>query len=217
MRIGIFGGTFNPIHYGHLRAAEEVKEAQRLKKIIFIPSGIPPLKSSELISPAHRYAMTSIAVSGNPDFKVSDIECKRDRVSYSLDTVKKLKQIYSRDKLFFILGVEAFVDLPRWRGTDELISLADFIVISRPPYSLDDALQSPYLKDKKKGIKMNKGQGLARAGLKCGRSVVFVTVTSIAISSTMIRDRLREGRTIKYLLPEKVESYIISNRLYTAC
>lgn len=218
MRVGIFGGTFNPIHFGHLRAAEEVRQAVNLQKVFFIPSGSPALKTSDLEDASHRYSMTAVSVADNPYFEVSDIECRVPGKSYSVDTLRMLNTQYPDDELFFILGIDAFIDLPQWKSPDEITGLAGFVVISRPPFSFRDALYSPYLnlKDVDVGLYRldRKETDLFRTSLKSGRSITFVSLTHMDISATAIRKLLREGRSVKYLLPQDVESYIISNRLY---
>lgn len=221
-RIGILGGAFNPIHLGHLRVAEEVREKVNLEKIIFIPSGLPPLKYSEIEDSTHRYSMTAMAISSNPYFEVSDIECKTkertiaDCYTYSIDTIRKLNTLYPDDELFFILGIDAFIDLPRWKNPDELINIIDFIVISRPQYLFEDAISSPYLDVDMEGLlRLDRGEAeLYTTVTKNGRTITFVSITHMAISGSEIRRLLREGKSVKYLLPENVESYIISNRLY---
>ncbi|MDP2166980.1 MAG: nicotinate-nucleotide adenylyltransferase [Thermodesulfovibrionales bacterium] len=213
MKLGIFGGTFNPVHYGHLRAAEEVRQRLGLMKVIFMPAGNPPLKSADLQPGAHRLEMTKRAVSSNPRFEVSDIECRGKGKSYSVDTMKSLRSLYPGDRLFFILGADAFLDLPHWKSPMEVVGLSDFAVIPRHPYGIEDTLSSPYLKDGGACAGDTKA-GLFKSTLLGGRSVFFLTVTNIDISSTMIRKLISAGRSVKYLLPEEVESYIISNRLY---
>lgn len=212
MKVGILGGTFNPIHYGHLRAAEEVREKLSLDKIIFIPAGSPPLKSRDLAPEAHRMAMTSKAVLTNPCYEVSDIEISRKGKSYTVDTLRKLKELYPADEFFFIMGVDAFMDLHLWKEPDTLISLADFVVIPRPPMELAEAMMSPYL-ELSKPLACYR-HGVLSARLKSGRAIYFIETALMYISSTEIRWLLRKGRSIKYLLPQEVESYIISHGLY---
>jgi nicotinate-nucleotide adenylyltransferase len=216
MKIGIFGGTFNPIHYGHLRAAEEVRERFDLSKIIFIPSKNPPLKSQDLLNSVHRYEMTEFALSGNGFFKISDIEFKRPGKSYSVQTLEELRNIFHDATLYFILGIDAFLEIPTWWQSERLISLVDFIVISRSSFGFVDLLSSPYINASKNDLeKLDKGElDLYTTPLKGNKAMMAFRIPLIDISATEIRRRVREGKSIKYLLPESVESYIIANRLY---
>lgn len=206
MRLGIFGGTFNPIHFGHLRAAEEAREQVRLDKVIFMPSGNPPLKASDLIDAQHRYAMTKLATDSNVNFVVSDIELRGREKSYTVNTINKLKEIHSGDDLFFILGIDAFLDIPNWWQPEKLISMIDFIIVTRPGFNPKEILKSPYIKKDRFASKS--------LVMTSGRKIIFVQITNIDISSTEIRRLLKENKSIKYLLPEIAEQYIYSNRLY---
>ena len=216
MRIGICGGTFNPIHYGHLRAAEEAREMLALDKILFIPSGNPPLKVRELADARHRYKMTRLAVIRNRLFDVLDIECIRKGKSYTVNTLETLLKLYSDSELYFILGIDAFLEMPNWWKPEKLISLVNFMVLSRPGSRFIDLLSSPYLNVKKE-IMVRLDNGEIRSfttGLQTRKEAVLLGVTPIGISSTDIRNRIKEGLSIKYMLPEEIESYIISNKLY---
>lgn len=228
MRLGIFGGTFNPIHFGHLRTAEEVRYKLDFDKIIFIPSGNPPIKSTDLTDAVHRHEMTRLATGPNINFAVSDVELDQAEKSYTVSTLQKLHEIYPRDELFFILGIDAFLDLPKWRQPEVLTGLIDFVVISRPGFNFADIARSPYIKDSNKlSVTSNKLIGknnkssnsslVARhlsLELKGGRHAILVDVTPLGISSTEIRLLVRESRSIGYLLPEAVEKYICSHNLY---
>ncbi len=206
MKLGIFGGTFNPIHFGHLRVAEEVREKTNLDKIIFIPSGNPPLKTIDLIEASHRYRMTEIAITSNANFEISALEIKQKGKSYTLNTIQRLYKIYPEDELYLILGVDAFMDLPNWWQPEALIRLIDFIVVPRPGFNQRDILKSPYL---------TQGSISSRPLImKSGRKLICIQTTQIDISSTKIRKLLRDKKSIKYLLPEGVENYIYSHRLY---
>jgi nicotinate-nucleotide adenylyltransferase len=217
IRIGILGGTFNPIHFGHLRAAEEVREVLGLDKVLFVPSGNPPLKTEGLADSLHRYEMARLAAAGNRFFEVLDIECARPGKSYTIDTVKALKERYHDAQLSFILGIDSFLDLPNWYEPEELVSLVDFTVMSRPGALFADLLTSPYLAPDRKCLEdLDAGEVLScRFALRSSKAAVLARVTPMAISSTDIRRRVRQGLTIKYLLPEDVESFIISNRLFS--
>lgn len=210
MRLGLFGGTFNPIHYGHLRAAEEAREKAGLDRVFFIPAGNPPLKSGELADAALRLSMTRLAAASNKHFETLDIECAKGGISYSVDTVALLKESHPSDELFFILGSDAFMDIQGWMQPERLVGLVDFIILNRPPQTLKDVLSSPYLMA---GIG-RRAEGVYGATLLGGRSALFLNITALDISATAIRKLIREGKSVKYLLPEKVESFIMSNGLY---
>ncbi len=216
MKIGVFGGTFNPIHYGHLRVAEEAREILEFGKVLFIPSGNPPLKEKELADAGHRYIMTRMAVDGHPDFEVLDIECGKPGKSYTVETMKNLLGQYKGAELYFILGIDAFLDIPHWWKHGELLSLVNFALLSRPESRFVDLHSSPYLNAGKELLsKLDTGElKTLSLGLETQREAVLVKVTEMAISSTDIRNRVREGKSIKYLLPGEVESFIISSRLY---
>lgn len=216
MKIGIFGGTFNPIHYGHLRAAEEARETIGLDKILFMPSGNPPLKTKEIADAVHRYKMTHLAVLKNRLFGALDIECNKPERSYTVDTLELLQKIYSGCDLYFMLGIDAFLDLPGWREPEKLLSLVNFAILSRPDYKFIDLLSSPYLDIKKEVLsKVDKGEKKSyTAKLLTNKKLALLKLTPIGISSTGIRRRIKKGLSIKYMLPEEIESYIISNRVY---
>jgi nicotinate-nucleotide adenylyltransferase len=216
MKVGIFGGTFNPIHYGHLRAAEEVREKLRLDRILFIPSGSPPLKRKEIATAEHRYEMVRLAILDNPFFKLSDIECRRAGRSYTLNTLEELSKADADAEFCFILGIDAFLDIPNWWQPDRLLAATDFIIIARPAFRFADLKASPYLKIRQSALKGLDGSvaETCMAELKTKRKVSLVRLTPIGASSTVIRRLIKQGRSVKYLLPPKVQSYIISNGLY---
>jgi nicotinate-nucleotide adenylyltransferase len=216
MKIGIFGGTFNPVHYGHLRAAEEVREKFHLAKIIFIPSKSPPLKTHGLIESEHRYKMTELALSGNGFFEISDIEFKRPGKSFTVQTLEELRRIFHDTDLYFILGIDSFLEIPTWWQPDKLMSLIDFIIIARPSFRFVDILLSPYINVQRDDLEKLDNEELESYSmpLKSKRVVIALKIPVLDISATEIRKRIREGKTIKYLLPESVESYIIANKLY---
>ena len=216
MKIGIFGGTFNPIHYGHLRSAEEIRSLFGLERIFFIPSGNPPLKRKDLAEAKHRLKMVRMAVKGNPYFEVHDIECIRPGKSYTVNTLELLLKKYVDVDFYFMLGIDAFLDIPNWREPEKILSLTNFIVLSRPGKSFKDLLDSPCLDIKKTDLaKLDKGAMQAcRTAIGNSKKVFLANVTQIGISSTDIRKSVKKGSSIKYMLPENVESYIISKSLY---
>lgn len=226
MKLGILGGTFNPIHFGHLRAAEEARERVKLDKIIFMPSGNPPLKTIDLIGASHRYAMARLATASNVNFVVSDLEIRQIEKSYTVNTIQRLYEIYPGDELFFILGIDAFLDIPNWWHPDMLTGMIDFVLVTRPGFDLTDVLKSPYVKRQSCHCEEQSSGAISTNEiappsacndifqLKSGRKALVLQMTPMGISSTEIRRLLREGKSIKYLLPDKVEEYIYQHNLY---
>ena len=213
MRIGIFGGTFNPIHLGHLRAAEEIRERFDLERIIFIAAAVPPHKEVESGIPGeHRMEMVRVAISGNPYFSPSDIELKRPGKSYSIGTIQFLKEQYGSDSdMFFILGMDAFLEIGTWKSFQELFSLCHFIVMTRPgfdkPFSatiLPPEIADAFVYD----------EGGDRFIHRDGYLIYLQGVTFLDISSTKIREEVRKGRSVRYLLPREVERYIKRHHFY---
>jgi nicotinate-nucleotide adenylyltransferase len=217
MKIGIYGGAFNPIHYGHLRTAEEVFEMFSLDKILFMPSGKTPFDKPELEKAEHRYEMVKRAIKGNRHFEVSDLEVRRRGRSYTVDTIKKLKDNYREGDLYFILGIDAFLDLPGWKQPDTLVRLAGLVVISRPGYAFSDLATSPYIEGASPRIlkALDKGKiNESSFRLSQNQKGYLCNVTGLNISASLIRALVTSGKKIKYLLPDSVKSYIISNKLY---
>jgi nicotinate-nucleotide adenylyltransferase len=190
------GGTFDPIHYGHLIAAEEARFRFGLSRVIFVPCGVPPHKKPYEVTPAeHRYAMTVLATASNPHFVVSRVEIERPGPSYAVDTVKIFRQQFGeRAELFFITGLDAVLEILTWKSHDELIRLCRFIAVTRPGYDavkLRERLPSDYLE-----------------------RIDLLAIPGMDISSTMIRERVRKGEPIRYLTPEAVCDYIAKHGLY---
>lgn len=199
--IGIMGGTFDPIHFGHLRAAEEVSQGFGLERVIFVPSGRPPHKPAEEVTPPeHRYLMTLLATADNPRFEVSRIEIDREGPSYTLDSLKELRSAFSPEKaLYFITGLDAILEIATWQDYTELFELADFIAVTRPGYNVEALTQ------------LEKTLGRERFS-----KVHPFPVTLLAISSRDIRRRIREGKSVRYLVPDNVARYIEKERLYVS-
>lgn len=213
MKWGLFGGTFDPIHTGHLRCAVEVREIFDLDRIIFIPAAQQPLKTGKDITPFHhRELMVKLAVEANPSFSVSDIENRRGGTSYSIDTVKYFLTNSPEDpELYFILGQDAFHDIHRWKEWEQLLLLCNFIVMTRPGYEVRDL--SDILPDYATSqFHFNKNTG-AFTGTT-GKSIYFKRLTFLEISSTGIRNRTKNGQSILYLVPDSVRQYISENSLY---
>jgi nicotinate-nucleotide adenylyltransferase len=217
LKVGVFGGTFNPIHYGHLRAAEEVRERLGFDKILFIPSGKPPLKTKDIALAAHRFEMARLAILDNPFFEISDIEIQRTGKSYTVNTIEELKKARPSLEVYLILGIDAFLDIPNWRHPERLIALANFVIISRPGSRFADLRLSPYLqKINRQALKRidDAEEDACMVALEIRREAVLLRITPMEISATDIRNVLKDGKSIKYLLPAEVQSYIIKNKLY---
>jgi len=197
-KIGIMGGTFDPVHTGHLVIAEAVRIEYDLEKVLFIPAANPPHKQrSQVTSAIHRYIMTVMATYSNPYFYVSAIEIERPGLSYTIDTVLALIEQYGdKTEFYFITGADAVQDLPTWRDIDHLLDVCHFIAATRPGCicSIEDVIES--------------------FGVKGRQRIHRLATPELEISSTDIRERVRLGRSIKYIVPESVESYIFKEGLY---
>jgi nicotinate-nucleotide adenylyltransferase len=212
VRIGILGGTFNPIHLGHLRSAEEVRERQHLDRVLFIPSATPPhKKQSEVVTAAHRVAMVRSAIRGNPWFRVSSLEIDRTGRSYTVDTLDALRRTHPRHRFAFILGADAFREIATWKSYSRLFELCDFIVTSRPPCD-EIRLRALIPVAARKDFCYRPRRNVLEH--RSGHEIVFQRISDFAISSSDIRDRKRRGESIRYLVPPTVESYITRHKLY---
>ena len=191
-RLGVMGGTFDPIHYGHLVTAEEALEQFELEGVLFVPTGRPWMKEHEGVSPPEdRYLMTVIATASNPLFSVSRIEVDRDGPTYTVETLRSLKADLDAD-LFFVTGADAILEMLQWKEPEELFELAHFIAATRPGYDIAGFEVPAHAKD----------------------AVSVMNVPALAISSTDIRSRVQAGGPIRYLVPEGVKSYIEKAGLY---
>jgi nicotinate-nucleotide adenylyltransferase len=201
LRVGILGGTFDPIHYGHLVIAEEVREALSLDRVLFVPAAIPPHKIGLSITPAHhRAALVELAIAGNPSFAISRIELERDGPSYTVDTLQALAGDASRQgvarELFFILSTEALAGMRTWREPDRILALCRLAVVARP------------------GVPIPDRGGLAAAFGDLADRIVVVDTVPLSHSASVVRERAAAGRSIRYLVPPAVETYICEHRLY---
>jgi nicotinate-nucleotide adenylyltransferase len=195
-RLGVMGGTFDPIHYGHLVTAEEALEQFELEGVLFVPTGRPWMKEHEVVSPAEdRYLMTVIATASNPLFSVSRIEVDRDGPTYTVQTLRSLKAELEAD-LFFVTGADAILEMIQWKQAGELFELARFIAATRPGYDMA-------------GFEL---PGDAPGAAK--DAITVMNIPALAISSTDIRARVKAGGPIRYLVPEGVKSYIEKAGLY---
>jgi nicotinate-nucleotide adenylyltransferase len=211
LRLGILGGTFDPIHLGHLRLAEEAGEAFHLEQVYLIPAASPPHKGGKTVTSFdHRFEMVRIAVQGSPLLTAFDLEGRRKGLSYSIETLKEFHRLYPSDlELFFMLGTDAFLEIDTWKDYRNLFDYAHFVVLQRPGRPAGKA--EAYLTSL--GISFRK----ERKGLFIGPSgheVICMEATLIDISSTEIREKVAAGKSIRYLVPESVRCYIVNNGLY---
>jgi len=211
-RIGVFGGTFDPIHIGHLRCAEEARQQLGLAEVLFIPASDPPHKARRIAPAVHRLAMTRLAVAGNPAFRVSTIEIERDGPSYTIDTLRELRTRLPDDvALTLLVGLDAFRDFGTWKDYRALFRLADVGVWSRPPWPT-----APLRSLLPVAARRDFCYGPSRATLRhrTGTQIHFVTVTALDVSASAIRQRLRRRQSIRYLVLPAVERYLVRHRLY---
>ncbi|WP_019146087.1 nicotinate-nucleotide adenylyltransferase [Aeromicrobium massiliense] len=192
-RIGVMGGTFDPIHHGHLVAASEVQSWFDLDQVVFVPTGQPWQKSDRQVSPAeHRYLMTVIATAANPRFQVSRVDIDRAGPTYTIDTLTDLQKQLPDADLYFITGADAMAQILTWRDHDGLFDLAHFVGVTRPGHELDAAAIESFPHDR----------------------VTLVEVPALAISSTDCRQRAERGQPVWYLVPDGVVQYIQKHQLY---
>jgi nicotinate-nucleotide adenylyltransferase len=195
LRIGILGGIFDPIHYGHLTIAEEARYHFALREVLFVPCGNPPHKQDGVITEAkHRLAMTRLALADNPAFQLSSVEIDRPGLSYAIDTINLLQREYEGARLYFIVGADAILELETWKEPQQLVAACQVVAATRPGSDLA-ALEKTLGKEIASGIAL-----LAAPG--------------VAISSREIRQRVAQGAPIRYLVPEAVGEYITDHRLY---
>lgn len=197
MRLGLYGGTFDPIHLGHLILAESCREACELDRVWFVVTATPPHKSGERTSVEHRLEMARIATAGNSAFEVSEIEAGGSGPHYSFQTLERLVEERPGDDLFFLIGADSLADLPTWRRPERIAELATIVVVNRPGIDPEALSRPPDLGPR-------------------ARPLRFVSVPPIGISSTEIRRRHARGRSIRYQVTRGVEAYIQEHRLYPA-
>ena len=223
MRIGIMGGTFDPIHLGHLRAAEEIYWAFGLDRIIFVPAARPPHKEEVVAASAmHRYEMVSLATVFTPYFTVSPIELQREGKSYSVETVREFQRLSGPDtNLYFVVGVDAFLEMSEWREAKELLTLARVIVTARPGWRLDEVEHLLAPEQRRllghptfRYLKVSEVDPERVEESPAPRQVLLVEVVSLDIASREIRQLVEEGRSIRHLVPDTVAAYMAKNRLY---
>jgi len=202
-RIGLVGGTFDPIHYGHLVIAEEVRASLHLSEVVFIPTGQPPHKPGQIITEAqHRVAMVQLAIASNPYFSYSRIEIEQAGPSYTVETLRRLRaQWGTQTALYFVIGWDSLEEFHTWHRPTEILALLTHLVAVKRPGYVEDSEQSETLEARVPGIRQR---------------LLVVPAPQLAISSTDLRQRVAQDRPIKYQTPEAVEHYIIKHRLYHA-
>jgi len=213
-KIGLFGGTFDPIHCGHVKAAEDAQSAFSFDRILFIPSYIPPHKESEDVASAeHRLKMVELALFPHARFFPSSIEIDARGKSYSIVTLNRIKEMFPQTEVFFLLGIDAFLDIKTWKDYEDVLEQCSFVVMSRPGFRLEDAQKA--LPDRYHRRMMEVSGPIE--GKNTRRSVhriYLLSITPLDISSTEVRERVRRNQSIKGLVPENVEYYIKEKCLY---
>ena len=218
LRLGLLGGSFNPVHNGHLAIARQTREALGLDQILFVPTSHPPHKPNDSLAPAQdRYEMVRLAIASDPSLAISDVEIRRPGKSYSIDTVRMLQQAYgTQAQLFFLIGLDAFLDFPSWREPQTLLELCRFVILSRPGLSFRSLstvarlppIPYPSLADLDADRISRIEAPIGTQGLIC------LKLPPCAISASDIRARIRQGLSAANQLPPLVESYILHHHLY---
>ena len=208
--IGVLGGTFDPVHFGHLRPALDVAEILKLDEVRFIPCGQPPHREQPTASALQRLSMLRAAVSSYPGFKVDDRELRREGPSYMVDTLASLKKDFPDQSLCLILGWDAFIHLESWYQWQRIFELANIVVTHRPGWSVEQIKEQT---DLSRLIKDRTVATDTLSGKQAGY-ITFIAVTQLDISSTQIRQQLKQGKRVSYLLPEKVEQLIVNQNIY---
>ena len=214
--VGILGGTFDPIHYGHLRLAEEMLELANLRQILFIPAGMPPHRDSPQVAAQHRSAMVQLAIADQPAFILDDREVKRNAPCYTVDTLRELRAEYgAAQPLCLLMGGDAFLQLHTWHEWEQLFELAHIVVGYRPGFTLEERTHSTTAT-----LRQHYQQRLCTADALSQHpygGIVELAIPKLEISATLIRSRVAENRTIRYLLPNAVANYIHQHHLYVPC
>lgn len=214
--VGILGGTFDPIHYGHLRLAEEMRELAGLQQIRFIPAGNPPHRDAPQVSALHRSAMVKLAIADHPDFVLDEREVKRTAKCFTVDTLRELRsELGETQPLCLLMGGDAFLQLHTWHQWEKLLNLAHIVVGYRPGYTLEERIHSAMPE-----LRNHYQQRLCNVDFLSqhpGGGIAELAIPKLEISATLIRNRVAENRTIRYLLPATVANYIYQHHLYAPC
>jgi len=210
--LGIFGGTFDPIHIGHLRLAEEAREHLDLSEVLWVPAGQPPHRGGPTVSAGHRLALVRAATAGHPAFRVDPAEVESDQPSYTVLTLERLRGLHGAQRpLVLLLGADAFAGLPGWHRWQEIFSLAHIAVAHRPGFPIAAASLPPVLAEIFAQRRVDDPADLAQAP---AGAVVTFAMTQLAVSATQIRQLLANGKSTRYLLPEAVIAYIHQHQLF---
>jgi len=217
-RVGVFGGTFDPPHLGHLILAEEIREAFDLAEVYFMPCNEPPHKDREDLTDAkHRFAMVVAATLHNAAFVASPIEVNRPGKSFSIDTVRELGEIMDDDtEIVFVTGLDAFLEIETWEGYEQLLELCHVIVVSRPGHGFEDVAKLPDSISERAVDLRGADPGSPQEFPSDGRRIFLSDAVHIDISSTDVRERIAAGLSVRYKVPAEVERYIRSHGLYRA-
>ncbi|MDO8350866.1 MAG: nicotinate-nucleotide adenylyltransferase [Gallionella sp.] len=214
--IGILGGTFDPIHYGHLRLAEEMRELAGLQQIRFIPTGNPPHRDAPQVSALHRSEMVKLAIADQPAFVLDDREVKRATKCYTVHTLRELRtELGEAQPLCLLMGGDAFLQLHTWHEWQEILDLAHIVVGYRPGFTLEKRIHSAMPE-----LRKHYQQRLCNVDFLSQRpagGIAELAIPKLEISATLIRSRVAENRTIRYLLPSAVANYIYQHHLYAPC
>ncbi len=210
--VGILGGTFNPIHYGHLRMAQELADGLGMDEVRFIPSANPPHKDDVMVSAEHRAAMVKLAIADNPKFAIDELELSRDGASYTIDTLISLRATLGNNTaLCLMMGSDAFVKLNTWHRWQELLDYAHIILVQRP----DNAKQQPPLpKEVQALLEAHYTEQISDLSKESAGLINMQAISAQDISATQIRDAVKHGQSVKYLLPNEVIEYIVKHQLY---
>ena len=215
MKTGLMGGSFDPVHAGHLRAAEEISERLALDEVVFIPTLVSPHKDSETMSaPSHRLNMLSLSAKHNSRFRVSDMELRREPPSYTIDTLKSLNEGNPQNRYYFIMGSELFAEIDTWKDFAELFNYSSFVVLRRPGYDFDDSASPIPLALENDFRYSYNNRGMDVFAHKSSNELLFIDIAGIRVSSTEVRELARHGSSLRYLVPRDVEEYIAKNGLY---
>lgn len=214
--IGILGGTFDPIHYGHLRLAEEMLELANLRQIRFIPTGMPPHRDAPLVPAYHRSAMVQLAIADQPAFVLDDREVRQTTPCYTVNTLRELRaELGAAQPLCLLMGGDAFLQLHTWHEWEQLFELAHIVVGYRPGFTIEERIHTAT-----SALRSHYQQRLCSVDALSQQSnggVLELVIPKLEISATLIRNRVAENRTIRYLLPNAVANYIHQHHLYKPC
>ncbi len=216
--VGLLGGTFNPIHNGHVAIARQAREVLALDRVVFIPTGDPPHKPHETLATAKdRFEMVRLAIASDPSLSISDVEVRRSGKSYTIDTIRLLQQEYGPEaRLFFLIGLDAFLEFPTWRDPATLLTLCSFVVLSRPGLTFQALSELPLIPPIPQAslVELDTGRSV-RLNVPVGtQSLICLRLPPNHVSASDIRARIAQGAPTANLLPPVVESYILQHHIY---